>query len=70
MATHSSILKNSMDRGAWQATVHKVAKSQTCLSDRLSLSRNNQPSSNDPDSHLIPKGRILLFVIWMIWDGK
>ena len=30
-ATHSSILawENSMDRGAWQATVHGVAKSQT-----------------------------------------
>ena len=31
MATHSSILvcKNPMNRGAWQATVHKVAKSWT-----------------------------------------
>ena len=31
LATHSSILawKNPMDRGAWQATVHVVAKSQT-----------------------------------------
>ena len=30
MATHSGILawKNSMDRGAWQATVHGVAKNQ------------------------------------------
>ena len=27
MATHSSIL--AMDRGAWQATVHGVAKSRT-----------------------------------------
>ena len=26
-------LENSMDRGAWQATVHRVAKSQTRLSD-------------------------------------
>ena len=26
-------LENSMDRGAWQATVHGVAKSQTQLSD-------------------------------------
>ena len=24
---------NSMDGGAWQATVHGAAKSQTCLSD-------------------------------------
>ena len=35
MATHSSILawKIPMNRGAWQATVHRVAKSQTRLSD-------------------------------------
>ena len=35
MTTHSSILawKNPMDRGAWQATVHRVTKSQTQLSD-------------------------------------
>ena len=31
MATHSSILawRTPMDRGAWQATVHEVAKSRT-----------------------------------------
>ena len=31
MATHSSIpcLKNSMDRGDWWATVHKVTESDT-----------------------------------------
>ena len=28
-----SSLKNPMDRGAWQATVHRVAKSQTQLTD-------------------------------------
>ena len=35
MATHSSTLawKNPMDRGAWWATVHGVAKSQTQLSN-------------------------------------
>ena len=35
MATHSCIscLENPMDRGAWWATVHGVAKSQTPLSD-------------------------------------
>ena len=35
MATHSSILawRIPMDRGAWQATVHGVPKSQTQLSD-------------------------------------
>ena len=35
MATHSSILawRILMDRGAWQATVHGVAKSWTGLSN-------------------------------------
>ena len=35
MATHSSILalENLMDRGAWQVTVHGVAKSWTQQSD-------------------------------------
>ena len=33
MATHSSGLENPMDRGAWWATVHGVAKSRTRLSD-------------------------------------
>ena len=28
-----SCLENPMDRGAWRATVHGVAKSQTGLSD-------------------------------------
>ena len=28
-----SCLENSMDRGAWKATVHGVAKSQTQLND-------------------------------------
>ena len=35
MATHSSILawRIPMDRGAWQATVHGVMKSQILLND-------------------------------------
>ena len=28
-----SCLENSMDKGAWQATVHRVTKSQTRLGD-------------------------------------
>ena len=44
MATHSSILawRIPMDRGAWRATVHGVAKSQT----RLSTHTINQPIPN------------------------
>ena len=30
---HYSCLENSMDKGAWQATVHGIAKNQTQLSD-------------------------------------
>ena len=30
---NGSCLENPMDRGAWWAKVHGVAKSQTCLSD-------------------------------------
>ena len=33
MATYSSILAYSMDREAWGAAVHGVAKNQTWLSD-------------------------------------
>ena len=36
-----SCLENPMDRGAWQATVHGVAKSRTQLSDFTSLSLMN-----------------------------
>ena len=35
MVTHFSILKNPMDRGAWQATIHRVAKSQRQLSTHM-----------------------------------
>ena len=39
MVTHSSVLalENPMDRGDWQATVHRVPKSWTRLSDFTSL---------------------------------
>ena len=32
-ALQYSSLENPMDRGAWRAAVHGVAKSRTCLSD-------------------------------------
>ena len=48
MATHSSILawRIPMDRGAWRATVHGVAKSRTRLSDSAQHNsvRNSQNS--------------------------
>ena len=48
MATHSSCLENPMDRGAWWATVQRIAKSQTRLSmyaHTLHLSKLLQPSN-------------------------
>ena len=44
MATHSSnsCLENSIDRGAWQATVHGVTKSWT----RLSMHKHEQGQEN------------------------
>ena len=48
MATHSSILtwKNSMDRGAWQAIVHGVAKHWTWLSLHTSVQFSPSIMSN------------------------
>ena len=40
-----SCLENPMDRGAWRAAVHGVAKSQTCLK-RLSMHCFNQSRLN------------------------
>ena len=34
-----SCLENPMDRGAWWATVHRVAKSRTGLSDYIYLQK-------------------------------
>ena len=44
IATHSSILawKSPMDRGAWWATAHRVAKSWTQLSTIMLLTKNNK----------------------------
>ena len=39
-----SWLENSTDRGAWQATVHGVAKSQTRLSNYKQLNQTKQSS--------------------------
>ena len=43
MATHSSIVawRIPMDRGAWQATVHGVAKSRTRLSNEVQKLKSN-----------------------------
>ena len=41
-----SVLENSMDRGAWQATVHGVTKSQTRLSDLKKKCKTGTPQQN------------------------
>ena len=41
----SSCLENPMDRGAWWATVHGVAKSQTCLSTHTAHTQIHNPLS-------------------------
>ena len=38
MALQYSCLGNPMDRGAWRATVHRVAKSQTHLKEFMHTS--------------------------------
>ena len=42
-----SCLENPMDRGAWQATVHGVAKSRTRLSD-FTLTHNVYTTTSNP----------------------
>ena len=42
-----SSLGNPIDRGAWQATVHGVTKSQTQLSTHVRKKINPEGSSND-----------------------
>ena len=48
-----SCLENSMDRGAWWATVHGVTKSQTCLSDYTTNKRW------EGSGHIKKRGRAL-----------
>ena len=40
-----SCLKNSMDRGAWKAIIHAVAKSQTRLNNRVTIGFLSVPMS-------------------------
>ena len=49
IATHPSILawKSPKDRGAWWATVHRVAKSWTQLSTIMLLTKTNKEKGTD-----------------------
>ena len=46
-----SYLENSRDRGAWQATVHGVAKSRIQLSDWTTTTYYRKEKKNHPQSH-------------------
>ena len=46
MATHSSILKDCMDRGARQATVHGIAKSWAQLSEWAHTQKHTSYTEN------------------------
>ena len=62
MATYSSIpaWKNSMGRGAWQATVHEVAKNWAQLSMQTPLHANEQIQTNSDYP--------FLFFKWVLGD--
>ena len=49
-----SCLENSMDSGAWQATVHGVTKSWTRLSDFHFKDRTGKPSTMSRASYTYP----------------
>ena len=53
MATDSSILKNSMLRGAWWATVHKVAR----------VGHDSVTNTHEGSSVLCTVGRVE-FILW------
>ena len=54
-------LENPMDRGAWRATVHGIAKSQTWLRDWTELTLNDTMDCSLPGSfvHGISQARVL-----------
>ena len=56
MATHSSVLawRIPMDRGAWQATVHGLAKSGRRLSTNLLKKKQTSPAILTPSILYVP----------------
>ena len=65
MATHSSILawRIAMDRGAWQATFHGVAKSQAQLSRHTEVGGWNMSSSRSSIRREVPIFPLLLLQV-------
>ena len=61
-----SCLQNPVDRGAWQATVHSVAKSQTQLK-QLSIHASFQGTTNSTD---LRKNRLISELPKLVQSGK
>jgi len=69
MVAHSIILawKNPMDRGAWQATVHGVAKSQTGLSSTYTHGQYmSDRVSLHPCQHLVLSPVLILAILIVV----
>ena len=52
---HYSCLENSMDRGAWQATVHGIAKSQTMTEET---------------GHMCMHARKVILIFFLRWNAE
>ena len=63
-----SYLENSMDRGAWRATVHGVEKSLTLLIVTLSLSAPDCVPPLDSYSHTPHFIQEDDGILWVVWD--
>ena len=59
-----SCLENSMDRGVWWATVHRVAKSQTWLSDFHFLSLHSWTASLDTSLKMLLAVSYIALKLW------
>ena len=69
MVAHSIILawKNPTDRGAWQATVHGVAKSQTGLRSTYTHGQYmSDPVSFHPCQHLVLSPVLILAILIVV----
>ena len=71
MATHSSILtlENLMDRGAWQATAHGVARVRHDLATKPPLHFKVNLKVISEES-LPLELQVMLLVIYLVWKRK
>ena len=59
-----SCLENSMDRGAWQATVHGVTKSWTRLGNSRTATATNKAEEN---GYKVIFNVFLFLFVWVFW---